>query len=209
MPSHQQVPLSFALMLLLGSICIFAAPQFSVLEPNLTTMEALPAVICFQAAFLLLMFAFVLPGKPQVYFAGRAIVSWLLGSFAFHFIAVMFGAPFVDKAARTLLWSCLMSALTFLPTSCLFGSDVDTWQRILRLDRPRNSMEIACLLPAVGCIAGAWIGAFPIPLDWDRPWQVWPTSCVIGSEIGYSVGLLCASFALAFGKQGGNKVAVQ
>jgi len=21
-------------------------------------------------------------------------------------------------------------------------------------------------------VAGAWLGAFPIPLDWDRPWQV-------------------------------------
>lgn len=24
-----------------------------------------------------------------------------------------------------------------------------------------------------GCsVIGAWLGAFPIPLDWDRPWQV-------------------------------------
>ena len=24
-----------------------------------------------------------------------------------------------------------------------------------------------------GCsVVGAWLGAFPIPLDWDRPWQV-------------------------------------
>ena len=21
-------------------------------------------------------------------------------------------------------------------------------------------------------MTGAWLGAFPIPLDWDRPWQV-------------------------------------
>ena len=21
-------------------------------------------------------------------------------------------------------------------------------------------------------LLGAWLGAFPIPLDWDRPWQV-------------------------------------
>lgn len=25
---------------------------------------------------------------------------------------------------------------------------------------------------AVLCLLGAWLGALPIPLDWDRPWQV-------------------------------------
>jgi hypothetical protein len=26
--------------------------------------------------------------------------------------------------------------------------------------------------PVVGVALGSWIGAFPIALDWDRPWQV-------------------------------------
>lgn len=30
-----------------------------------------------------------------------------------------------------------------------------------------------CLQITVVCtVIGAWVGAFPIPLDWDRPWQV-------------------------------------
>lgn len=30
-----------------------------------------------------------------------------------------------------------------------------------------------CLQITVACtVVGAWVGAFPIPLDWDRPWQV-------------------------------------
>lgn len=30
-----------------------------------------------------------------------------------------------------------------------------------------------CLQITVACtLIGAWAGAFPIPLDWDRPWQV-------------------------------------
>jgi hypothetical protein len=36
---------------------------------------------------------------------------------------------------------------------------------------------------------GAWFGAFVIPLDWDRYWQRWPTPCVIGSTIGFLLGL--------------------
>ena len=25
---------------------------------------------------------------------------------------------------------------------------------------------------AIGTVIGAWLGAVPIPLDWDREWQV-------------------------------------
>ena len=41
---------------------------------------------------------------------------------------------------------------------------------------------------ATGAFIGAWFGAFPIPLDWDRPWQVWPVSCNIGLAIGVVIG---------------------
>jgi GPI ethanolamine phosphate transferase 2/3 subunit F len=30
------------------------------------------------------------------------------------------------------------------------------------------------LYPVVGAALGSWTGAFPIPLDWERPWQVHP-----------------------------------
>jgi len=37
----------------------------------------------------------------------------------------------------------------------------------------RNAMaEWGCLISSVSAVLGAWLGAFPIPLDWDRPWQV-------------------------------------
>ncbi|GFW70903.1 phosphatidylinositol-glycan biosynthesis class F protein [Trichonephila clavipes] len=36
-------------------------------------------------------------------------------------------------------------------------------------------------------VIGAWVGAFPIPLDWDRPWQTWPVTCCIGASLGNSV----------------------
>jgi len=28
------------------------------------------------------------------------------------------------------------------------------------------------LVPAYGAIIGGWFGAWPMPLDWERPWQV-------------------------------------
>lgn len=32
--------------------------------------------------------------------------------------------------------------------------------------------ESVIQISAVSSIVGAWVGAFPIPLDWDRDWQV-------------------------------------
>jgi hypothetical protein len=26
--------------------------------------------------------------------------------------------------------------------------------------------------PCHGAVVGAWLGAWPMPLDWERPWQV-------------------------------------
>ncbi|GMM40846.1 Glycosylphosphatidylinositol anchor biosynthesis protein 11 [Hanseniaspora uvarum DSM 2768] len=42
-------------------------------------------------------------------------------------------------------------------------------------------------------LLGNWLACFVIPLDWDRPWQVWPNSLVIGTYISgivaYSLGI--------------------
>jgi len=35
---------------------------------------------------------------------------------------------------------------------------------------------------------GAWLGAFPIPLDWDRPWQAWPITVTYGAMGGHLFG---------------------
>lgn len=43
--------------------------------------------------------------------------------------------------------------------------------------------------PTPGALVGAWVGAFPIPLDWDRPWQAWPITCAVGGTAGHMLGL--------------------
>lgn len=40
------------------------------------------------------------------------------------------------------------------------------------LYRPRNPIEYTMVYPAAGAFIGGWLGAIPIALDWDRPWQV-------------------------------------
>ncbi|PKA52101.1 phosphatidylinositol glycan, class F [Apostasia shenzhenica] len=38
--------------------------------------------------------------------------------------------------------------------------------------RPEGRLDSLVSLPAYGSIIGAWVGAWPMPLDWERPWQV-------------------------------------
>ena len=48
----------------------------------------------------------------------------------------------------------------------------------------------------VGCVVGAWLGAVPIPLDWDREWQSWPVTIVTGAYAGYVLGKMLGGWVL-------------
>ena len=52
----------------------------------------------------------------------------------------------------------------------------------------------------VGGVVGAWLGAVPIPLDWDREWQKWPVTILCGVYGGYLVVRLLGGTVL-FGKR--------
>ena len=47
---------------------------------------------------------------------------------------------------------------------------------------------------SLGACTGAWIGAIPIPLDWDREWQKWPVTIVVGLYVGAVVGKLLGGY---------------
>ena len=49
-------------------------------------------------------------------------------------------------------------------------------------------------IPAITSVIGSWIGAIPIPLDWDKPWQQWPISCICGGIIGFAMGNIIILF---------------
>lgn len=54
---------------------------------------------------------------------------------------------------------CLQSAAAQCSTPSLVFRAMSVWDTCLQI-------TVACT------VVGAWVGAFPIPLDWDRPWQV-------------------------------------
>ena len=72
------------------------------------------------------------------------------------------------------------------------GSDGKKWREVASAYSPIDEVFGG----AVGCFLGAWLGAVPIPLDWDREWQKWPVTIVTGAYMGYVVGKMVGGWVL-------------
>ncbi|KAK2976591.1 hypothetical protein RJ640_021393 [Escallonia rubra] len=124
------------------------------------------------------------------------LLSELVGAIANALGAIVLGAPVgIKYFPGTLNWSLLMSALTFVPAASVFGSSWTEWHRIFAQTKPIEYIDYMICLPAHGAVIGSWFGAWPMPLDWERPWQEWPVSVTYGSIAGYLVGMV-ASFGI-------------
>ncbi|KAJ3831781.1 GPI biosynthesis protein family Pig-F-domain-containing protein [Lentinula raphanica] len=132
--------------------------------------------------------------------------AWLFAlasSIIFHTIVVVLGAPLLSHVPHTYLLSLILAILTVVPPAYIFGipslnSDTEsllvrfTWIRMFPEFRINNPIERAIVYPAFGAILGSWLGAIPIALDWDRPWQAWPLTPVYGALAGYILASLAA-----------------
>merc|ERR1712142_1217987 len=112
------------------------------------------------------------------------------------YITVCFGAPVMTHLVETGSFTALLVLLTAYPLLLCKGPSFRSLKVVLlsektpRLTFSPNSLQ-ACS-PLDTCLyyntlitlVGAWFGAFPIPLDWDRDWQVWPISCSLGAVFG-------------------------
>lgn len=122
----------------------------------------------------------------------RSCLYFFLSCLFFHTVVVLYGAPLIESALETFSLAVLLTSLTTLRCLCVLGPNVQAWIRVFSRHGAMSVWD-TCLQITVACtLVGAWIGAFPIPLDWDRPWQVWPVSCSFGSLFGYLTGLVAA-----------------
>ncbi|KAF1996779.1 hypothetical protein P154DRAFT_498034 [Amniculicola lignicola CBS 123094] len=99
---------------------------------------------------------------------------------------VLFGAPVTTHHFHTLLCGAHISLLSTLPLVYVHGVDGHTWREVVALLLPIDEVYGGM----IGTVMGAWLGAVPIPLDWDREWQKWPVTIVTGAYIGFAVGKL-------------------
>ncbi|XP_018515414.1 phosphatidylinositol-glycan biosynthesis class F protein isoform X1 [Brassica rapa] len=103
---------------------------------------------------------------------GRSILGLFSGAFMNALGAVALGAPIgAQYLPKTIHWSFLMSVFTFVPATVVFGASLTDWHRVFASVKPSGNIEYMILVPAYGAIIGGWFGAWPMPLDWERPWQ--------------------------------------
>jgi len=119
------------------------------------------------------------------------LIAFGIGSCVYHIIAVLLGASVTDVVEETFMFSCLCSALTVFPLYIVHESQWEEFVDYLpeNLD-VRNHLPDGVKMMTYFTIVGAWIGAFPIPLDWDRDWQTWPITCCVSAIGGNIVGAL-------------------
>ncbi|XP_065660872.1 phosphatidylinositol-glycan biosynthesis class F protein isoform X3 [Hydra vulgaris] len=109
----------------------------------------------------------------EIKLVAYSLLIFVIGAFFFHCISFFLGAPLFENFIQTLLFACLLSSLAIFPLSVV---NKGKWE--VMVDDLANSIDIkSCLadsLKFISCstIIGGWLGAFPIPLDWDRDWQV-------------------------------------
>ncbi|XP_024023183.1 phosphatidylinositol-glycan biosynthesis class F protein isoform X3 [Morus notabilis] len=87
----------------------------------------------------------------------------------------------------------LLAGALVVPAASVFGSSWTDWQRLFACTKPVGTVDYMICLPAHGAIIGSWFGAWPMPLDWERPWQEWPICVSFGAIAGYLIGMV-ASF---------------
>ncbi|KAL6559750.1 hypothetical protein OROGR_004867 [Orobanche gracilis] len=113
--------------------------------------------------------------------------------------AIILGAPVgIQHFKKTVHWSLLMSLFTFAPAASVYGSSWTDWHRIFAHTKPVGSTDFMICLPAHGAVIGAWFGAWPMPLDWERPWQEWPVCVTYGAILGYLVGMVVSFGFIVF-----------
>jgi len=127
----------------------------------------------------------------------KCLVSMGLLACCLHVFIVLFGAALTVEVSETFHLATLSACLALWPCIFHYGLQWDHWITSIFVfeGSPFTGIEGSLSLGAKGALIGLWLGAIPIPLDWDRPWQQWPTTCVVGTLLGHVAGLTCHVFA--------------
>ncbi|KAL4884236.1 GPI biosynthesis protein family Pig-F-domain-containing protein [Aspergillus karnatakaensis] len=124
-------------------------------------------------------------------------LTTLLATPILSFLLILFGAPLTTHHALTFLCGAHMALLAVFPLIYVHGVDGNVWHEIWGFWRPADAVWGG----ALGTCLGAWFGAVPIPLDWDRPWQAYPITILTGAYLGFAIGMLLGQVKGVFGKR--------
>lgn len=104
-------------------------------------------------------------------------------------MVVVLGAPATTHVPETFALALHVLMLVVFPLLCVYQLDAGAWRNVWA-SKPGVAAVAAhpAVVTAIGGVVGTWLGVFPIPLDWDRPWQAWPITLVAGAYVGVFVG---------------------
>ncbi|KAH6636767.1 GPI biosynthesis protein family Pig-F-domain-containing protein [Chaetomium tenue] len=122
------------------------------------------------------------------------VLSLLVSPFLYAAM-ILFGAPFLTHSAHTFLCAAHLAVLALFPLFFVHGVDGSAWAVVGSFGAPLDETFGGLL----GGVVGAWLGAVPIPLDWDREWQRWPVTILCGLYGGYILGRVVGG-TLVWGK---------
>ena len=92
------------------------------------------------------------------------------------------GAPLLASWRETASFCLLVVLLTAYPALLVLGPTSQALLATYTSTSPSACPLGATLYLNSACsLAGAWAGALPLPLDWDRPWQVRLTQAPLAS----------------------------
>ncbi|KAI9892041.1 MAG: Glycosylphosphatidylinositol (GPI) anchor assembly protein [Vezdaea aestivalis] len=123
------------------------------------------------------------------------VTTLLVGTPILYILLVLHGAPLTTHLPHTALAAAHLALLTLPQLLYTHGYDAELWWAVVGVALPIDEPFGGTL----GAIVGAWLGAVPIPLDWDREWQKWPVTIVTGMYMGWIVGRLVGQYGL-YGK---------
>lgn len=107
---------------------------------------------------------------------------------------------------ETLLFSLLMSSMTCTGSTAYLGLNPAQLKRVFVMFSVVDAKERWLLGTGLGAILGAWIGVWPIPLDWEVWWQAWPIPCFTGAIFGYVLSLVVLLLGRFASKSDSDKV---
>ena len=101
----------------------------------------------------------------------------------------------MSTPAPTGTFCLLLLLLTVFPCLLVEGPSLDTLHTVLTVQSGLERSDCSTSLHTLHTLhhnvlytcVGAWLGAVPLPLDWDRDWQVWPISCCLGAALGHAL----------------------
>lgn len=120
------------------------------------------------------------------------LIEFKFTTILIYLVAVSLGAYIIDDFWETLIFSSFMSLVGIMPllTFVKHKNPLKLLEKLLVHQEYNSKLEKKLVRISYGSTIGAWFGALVIPLDWDRWWQKWPISCIIGAILGIFFALV-------------------